>query len=318
MDISALDMLRDRYLSDYPKYQELMELTRAQLKDLTQAHAIQCDVSGRVKEVASFLKKALKCEDNDPYSQIKDKCGIRIVAHLPWKIKDICQVIEERFEILSMDDKRVNQALQYFDYKGTHYDVRYPGAPVGLRDIVCEIQVLTRAESLWADTSHLFAYKPAQEPPDYIRRSVYRLAALLEIFDTEVERTYNTLLDQGFKEAQLLHILESQYYRFNVAQYNRELSIDILSVLEKIMDSELIEQFDSKMKEFVSTNEEKFIELYERHRDDDRANPLIWQPEVLLIFQQLQTNPFLLREVWEVQYPVELLVSLADTWGVAV
>ena len=69
------------------------------------------------------------------------------------------------------------------------------------------------------------------------------------------------------------------------------------------------------MEEFVSCNREKLTELYERYRGDDLANPLIWQPETLLVFLQLEVDAFKLREAWEEEFPIELLTSLANAWG---
>ena len=317
MDRGQVESIRNLYLAEYPKYKDFAKIVERRITEITRAKALKCDVFGRGKEVASLLKKALNSKYEDPYTEIKDKAGVRVVAYYPWAVADICRLVEDSFMVVSSEDKRAGQALQHFDYKGIHYEIKYVDAPPEYRDLVCEVQILTRAESLWADTSHLLSYKPAQDPPDHIRRSIYRLAALVELFDSEIERAYNALRsDPGFREAELLHVLESHFYRFTTSEYNRELSIETLSTLEKIMDSDLLDFFDSAMAQFVDRNEDKLREVYEMYKDDPYANPFIWQPEVLLIFLQLQMAPVTLAQVWEDILPMELLSSLANVWGV--
>lgn len=317
MDRGQFESIRNRYLAEYPKYKDFAKIIEQRISEFTRTKALKCDVSGRGKEVASLLKKALNPKYTNPYAEINDKAGVRVVAYYPWTVTDICRLVEDSFTVVSSEDKRSGQALQHFDYRGIHYEVKYADAPPEYRDLVCEVQILTRAESLWADTSHLLSYKPAQNPPDHIRRSIYRLAALVELFDSEVERAYIALRsDPGFTEAELLHVLESHYYKFTTSEYNRELSIETLSALHKIMDSDLVDYFDSAMAEFVNNNEDKLREVYEMYKDDSYANPFIWQPEVLLIFLQLQIAPVTLAQVWEDILPIELLLSLANVWGV--
>ncbi len=73
-----------------------------------------------------------------------------------------------------------------------------------------------------------------------------------------------------------------------------------------------------RLKCFIERNREKLEEFYGRHRDDERANPLIWQPETLLVFLLLESDSFRLREAWEQVLPVGLLESLGDAWGAPV
>jgi hypothetical protein len=59
--------------------------------------------------------------------------------------------------------------------------------------------------------------------------------------------------------------------------------------------------------------------LYRAYREDERANPLLFQPEALLIFERLETDPDRLRGAWPVdRLRLELLESLGTVWGVAV
>ena len=131
-----------------------------------------------------------------------------------------------------------------------------------------------------------------------------------------MERAYNILCsDAGYEEARLLQVLEHHYLQFTAKQGDRELSLQVLSLLMKVVHANVLEQFESSMHDYVSGNRDKLVDLYERYRGDDLANPLIWQPETLLVFLQLEADPFRLKDAWQDEYPIELLVSLADAWG---
>ena len=234
MEQSSLEALRCRYLSERKQYKTLASRVADRIGSLTRGSGVRCDVCWRAKEISSFLKKVLKGKYSDPYSEIKDKAGVRVVAHYPWDIKKIERLVQEEFVVCNYEDKRAEASFQTLDYRGTHYEVKYDAGPLESRGLFCEIQILTRAESLWADTAHYLSYKPAQPPSNRVQRAVYRLIALLEIFDSEVERAYKALCsDEGYEEAKLLHILEQQYLQFTAKQGDRELSLELLALLKE-------------------------------------------------------------------------------------
>ena len=316
MEASSIEDLRSRFLVEREQYENLADLVAERIESLMLTNGVRCDIHSRVKEVSSFLKKVLKGSYSDPYNDIKDKAGVRVVAHYPWDIERIERLVQEAFIVCHSEDKRAEVSFQTLDYRGTHYEVKYDGGPLESQDLLCEIQVLTKAESLWADTAHYLSYKPAQPPSQSVQRAIYRLIALVEIFDSEVERAYDVLCsDEGYEEARLLHALEQHYLKLTAKQGNPELSLEILSLLTNVVHSNVLEQFESSIEDFVSSNRDKLAELYERYQGDDLANPLIWQPETLLVFLQLDADAFKLRDAWEDEYPVELLISLADAWG---
>ena len=316
MKVSSFEDLRSRYLTERESYKNLAGLIAERLETLTLTNGIPCDVHWRAKEVSSFLKKALKRKSSNPYADIKDKAGVRVVSHYPWDVSRIEKLVRQEFTVLHYEDKRAEVSFQTLDYRGTHYEVKYEEGPLESRGLLCEIQVLTKAESLWADTAHYLSYKPAQPPSDHVQRAIYRLIALVEIFDSEVERAYSALCsDQGYEEARLLHVLEQHYLQFTAKQGDRELSLELLSLLMRVIHARVLGQFETSMEDFVSDNRDKLVELYNRYQGDDLANPLIWQPETLLVFLQLEADPFKLKDVWQDEYPIELLVSLADAWG---
>jgi len=316
MEVPNIEELRSRYIAERESYEHLSGLVEERLKSLTRTAGIPCGIHSRAKEVSSFLKKVLKGKYSNPYDEIKDKAGVRVVAHYPWDVKGIEELIQQEFIVVHYEDKRAALPFQMLDYRGTHYEIKYREELSESRDLICEIQVLTRAESLWADTAHYLSYKPVQPPSYRVQRAVYRLIALIEIFDSEMEHAYNALRsDAGYEEASLLLVLEQHYLQFAAKQGDRELSLRMLSLLREVVHASVLEQFESSMQDYVSANKDKLVEFYERYQEDDSANPLIWQPETLLVFFQLEADPFKLRDVWQDEFPDELLVSLSNTWG---
>ena len=58
----------------------------------------------------------------------------------------------------------------------------------GLGEFLAEIQVRTLAQHIWAAASHELQYKQEQSVPPAVRRAIYRVSALLETVDLELDR----------------------------------------------------------------------------------------------------------------------------------
>lgn len=55
-------------------------------------------------------------------------------------------------------------------------------------DLLVELQVRTLAQHMWAATSHKLQYKREESVPLPLRRAIYRVSALLETVDLELDR----------------------------------------------------------------------------------------------------------------------------------
>ena len=316
---TGLADLQQRYIDERPKYEKLANLVRETIEKSALERNLLCSVSPRAKDVNSFLAKALAKRYADPYNEITDKAGVRVVAHFPWALDGLEALVKSSFCILECDDKRLITPPDRFVYRATHFQVTHPTAPNPLRRLECEVQVLTRAESLWADTTHDLFYKPPVALPDQTKRTFHRLMSLMELFDSEVLRAKEEMSTiGGFPGAQLLRILEPHHRRLTGRDYDEELSGLVLDFFAERILSESMNDIESSVGRFVLENSQKLEALFRRYRDDDHANPLIWQPEIFIILLHLETSPFILQELWSDILPVELLVSLADDWGVAI
>lgn len=65
---------------------------------------------------------------------------------------------------------------------------------------------------------------------------------------------------------------------------------------------------------FIAVNREKLVRIYRDYADDDR-NPMLMQPESLLVFERLEHDRFRLVDQWLKVLPMTWIEQLADIWG---
>ena len=315
-----LKPLRERWLEDEDTYDQLAQRVRNVTAEEAKRRGIQCTVVARAKEMSSLLKKALRKSYASPYEQIGDKAGARITLTYPDSVGDAERLVRETFDVQKYEDKSLELGATGLGYLGIHFDVTLPDALAApneelFRGKSCEVQLHTGAQSLWAGVAHQLTYKADQDPPPAILRAIYRLIALVEIFDAEVARSRRELLAlSGFQEARILDELERHFYQLTARSFDRELSIDVISKLLPTLSQQEIDGFNDLLSRFVQSNREKLSEIFANYQEDTR-HLLLSQPESLLIFERLVADSFVLRENWQTQMPIELLDGLVDVWG---
>lgn len=152
------------------------------------------ELSFRIKTWDSILEKIERCQ-LEPHSldEIYDIIGFRIITLFKRDIDTVCRLIEQEFKVLYFSDKAQAKAEDVFGYLSVHYEValaeKWLGAPstVNFQNMQTEIQIRTFSQHVWAASSHLLQYKIESTVPVTMRRNIYRLAAVLEIVDNELE-----------------------------------------------------------------------------------------------------------------------------------
>ena len=321
--MTNLEALRERWLSERPLYGEFCKRVKGILETEARRVGIACTVHARPKEVASLLKKALRKRYANPYEEILDKAGVRVVCTYYDSLSQLEAIVRNLFVVHSYENKTLGLEYDKLGYLGIHFEVSLPETCVEpddkYRGLICEIQLHTGAQNLWADVSHELSYKSSQEPPTEIKRAIYRLLALVEIFDGEVAEARREILSlPGFQEGRMLEQLDGHFFRFTAKPYDRELSLEILSGLQTLFSKEEVEGFGPLFEEFVKRNDEKLAQIFSQYADDERCNPLLFQPETLLVFERLERDAFRLKETWARLLPLELLESLATVWGTSI
>ena len=157
----------------------------------------------RVKTWNSIEQKFLRAGSNlaafrrfsgATLSELTDLIGIRVIVLFARDIELVSAAITQTFEVLEADDKGRRYGVDQFGYKSIHYDVAVPKEwavvpSIGAFDrFGAEVQVRTLAQHMWAAASHELQYKVEESVPDEVRRSIHRIASLLEMVDAEYER----------------------------------------------------------------------------------------------------------------------------------
>ena len=313
-------VLRERWLKDRPKYEALCQDFIRILEAETRSRGIPCEIHSRTKEPDSLVKKALRKRYVDPYRDIKDKAGIRVVCKYKQELNQVEEIVRELFTVSDGDNKAESLDFDQLGYSGIHFDAKLRRDEeticADIDELICEVQLMTKAQGFWAEISHELVYKPVHNPPEEVKRIVYLQSALIEIFDNQMALARQEFLSTpGFQEALMLHELDKQFFRLVGREYDRELSLQIIETLCGLFTEEEIRTFGSLLETFVERNEELLKQLFESYEDDERKGLLLFQPESLVIFMCIERDTFRLKSAWGRHLPLELLEDLADVWG---
>lgn len=168
-----------------------------QIKELIAQNIISLaiPIESRVKSWSSIdgkiERKNLELED---ILQLNDFVGIRLILLFKRDLDRCRELIEENLEIIEKEDTASRLDESQFGYQSYHYVVKLPDKWLStptlseFSEYKAEIQVRTMAQHIWAAASNTLQYKQDDNVPETVRRSIYRVSALLETVDLEFER----------------------------------------------------------------------------------------------------------------------------------
>jgi ppGpp synthetase/RelA/SpoT-type nucleotidyltranferase len=328
--MSRLEDLAQEYAAEQPRHERLAQVVAAKCKEAVARQGILCDVSHRAKEVDSFVKKALRLDRagkpkyGDPLRQITDKAGVRVIVPLNVDVDPAVDAICRAFDHRPIEDKRKELEFDRLGYLGVHVDTSLrEGEAVGqhteFRGLTCEVQVHTRSGHLWSEANHDLLYKAALNVPVELQRRIYRLLALVELFDSELVGTKRLIEDTpGYEDAVLLTELEKRFYKLTAVRFDREFSLANLRLLRSSYDDAqngpIIDLVDALMRD----QWRRLEDLYREQLKVGGRSPFIFQPEGLMIFERLASTPLKLQVVWKDAYSLEDLRPIGALWGVPI
>lgn len=317
--------LRARWAEDQPQYLALATHVMGILESETHAQGIKSTVSFRVKDSDSLVKKVLtkrlKGDESYDYDRLTDRAGARVVVRYPEHVTNICSIIDARFDVRERLDKSDDLDPDRLGYLGHHRIVSLrsedlSGESTKFSGLVCEIQVNTQAQRLWADLDHDLVYKGIGNDVVQAKRMIYRLMALIEIFDDEVTRAKSLIeSDPAFRDSVVLSVLESAFFSICDKPFNRDLSLEVVGHLLPTLTDLEITDYSTIVKNFVDEHAEKLADIYTDYEADDRFNVLVFQPESLMIFERLEADPYQLKDQWVERLPLAMLEQMAAAWG---
>ena len=188
---------KQQYENAYPAYKRLTSKLKSLLEEFLNQNGIKATIQSRTKEVDSFLKKIRSNKvDENPLQKITDLSGIRIILNSLTDIEPVCEIIRKEFYVDPDNsiDKKDQLADDRFGYLSRHFIVKISDSRKHLLEwkeisnLCAEIQVRTILQHAWATVSHFLFYKNEYDSPKELRRRLFRLSALFELADEELER----------------------------------------------------------------------------------------------------------------------------------
>jgi putative GTP pyrophosphokinase len=244
-------------------------------------------IEDRVKKWDSIRNKLERSKlELKSILQLNDLVGIRLILPFRRDLDKCLRLVEDNFVIIHKEDTSTRLKESQFGYQSYHFVIKLPGnwqyAPSlqGFDKYIAEIQIRTMAQHIWAVASHELQYKQEESVPQTLRRSIYRVSALLETVDLEFERTLSER-DQYLKELKLelpdellnvdllRQILDKQLpiERRDVYEPYSEL-LQNLSKCEIRRSSQLIRLINEQLENVVQKDSEKAKKMYKNLPDE--------------------------------------------------
>ncbi|WP_419900762.1 GTP pyrophosphokinase [Roseomonas sp. USHLN139] len=148
----------------------------------------------RTKGENSLLTKAFRRGKpyEDPYNDIEDKVGVRIVVLFSEEIRTVERAICacEKWNFVKARDFEQERDIRpfEFDYQSLHYIVRAKGKNFFaeeeiLEGTACEIQIRTILQHAYSELTHDTIYKPSIKAEPGVKRAAAKSMALIEATD---------------------------------------------------------------------------------------------------------------------------------------
>ena len=182
------------YLDHLPEFQKQAMEIYVDIKDtLNKAGLIVASIEYRVKTEDSLAGKLeLKGAKYKSLADITDIVGLRVITYYSEDVDKVASMVDRLFDIDwdNSVDKRKLLEIDSFGYLSLHYICSREGFPYRF-----EVQMRTILQHAWANMNHDTGYKSGVDIPIYYRRSLSRMAGLLELVDEEFSRIREELAD---------------------------------------------------------------------------------------------------------------------------
>lgn len=182
-----------QYLELLPLHERLCSeveyIVQSQLKEKQIEFSQVCS---RAKTMNSVCEKLHRKSYADPFSEITDLAGIRIVYLYISDLEEIEKLIESEFDVVEKENKLEAKEDERFGYGALHYLIKIKKKHSGaryddLRKLVCEIQVKTILQDAWSVVAHHLSYKRESDVPKSLMRKLNALSGLFETADDQFE-----------------------------------------------------------------------------------------------------------------------------------
>lgn len=274
----------------YENEMKIFEILASKVKDLIKE---LIDLQGikyhsityRIKDKESLINKVKNKQYKDPYSQIHDYIGIRVVTFVKSDVDKVCMMIEKEFNIDLDNSSNKSDELgeDKVGYRSIHYvakvnDLRSMLTDYSyLKEKCFEIQVRTILEHAWADISHDRTYKFNGFLPEKndIRRRFALASASLEMIDREFDRLskeieeYSSEVSEETEKGNLSYLIDNTSLSVYLSEKLRnEIERTIIEPTFNGVDDKVIEELYSLGIETLEQLDVNFDELLKNNYID--------------------------------------------------
>ncbi|MFI5716087.1 GTP pyrophosphokinase family protein [Nocardia sp. NPDC051750] len=252
---SSWNTMFDEHLPTFERLRAEVDHTlRAVLADV-RIH----DIRVRVKKKSSFLEKIDRKNYHNPFGQMTDIVGARVVCLFVDDIDKVESAISREFDIMEKEDKTDETKPEIFGYQSVHYlcaiKDRYQGLRYeGLHGLTFEVQVRTILQDAWAVVEHTLGYKNKLSLPPDLRRDFSALAGLLHVADKtfqQINYRSHALLVEAEEDVRELLLQTSS------GQVTAEADIKIdRNTLKAFLSEQFPDREDEKMRWYSALAEE--------------------------------------------------------------
>lgn len=203
-------------------------------------------ISYRTKNSDSFIGKIQRKNYSDPFNEIEDICGLRIICYYQSDIEKIKQIVRKEFDHTFDENKIENLDFDQFGYRSHHFIIKikknWLNTPNyrGLENLKAELQIRTVLMHAWAEIEHKLAYKSEAQIPKDFRRKLSRISAKLEESDEQFEEIKNQI---ETNKSNLIELAKET----NTFNYDIEFNLDNLQAF-------LDYAFGNRIKDIKSTS----------------------------------------------------------------
>lgn len=295
--------IEQQWSIDAPKLTKLGESVCSLLKKKLYERELQPEISFRTKEIQSLIKKIKKKSKKNKlygYDDLRDKLGVRIICPFLSDLDIVDNILKKIFIVKKEEKKKDNIDFNKLDYQSNHYDVSVKKDLIDYEEnFIFEIQVRTMNQHAWANSAHILYYKQDIVLPDEMKHRIYRLLSLYEIADEEFVKINEYLKSQKDNPVYtLLKKLEGKIYKYGLTDFDRELSIEQLSLILEFFNSEEQKRIHGEIQSFISDNDSKIQHIFNDNRSRYAELQFLTQPEIFIIFWGLTNSPFSITDNW--------------------
>jgi len=308
---------------DFPsRYEEesaALEAALAAQKEWLREHAIEIDpsaqVSGRVKSLESIIGKAYrKAGEVRSWESFGDLVALKAIFPTQRGVEQFTRWMLAQGPYLPSLDRKEGKPHE-LKYTSMQFDLVSPDR-VDSRgnNLKFEVQVRSAAVDAWYVVDHRLQYKGLVELPANLQRKLYRLIALTELFDDEVESVLTGQEElPSYASARLYKLLSSQMQVLRGGEQRVERAEGLFELLIEAYAGEEMPSLADTVARLVESKGDSLRILLQQHSpgSEEYVQSRDWiysEPEALLIAERALHKPELLRA--RIQYSdFEVIIS---------